>query len=251
MLDGTGIERRELGRVGHRLRSHKFMRIAEGHRTLESRGILASRRRSSMVQPPTLLQMQGAPMHPAPFADAALILIDIQEEYRSGALPLDGITQAALAAGEVLALARSNVLPIFHVRHTLPGAPIFNPGSPTFAFMPEVAPQAGETIIDKSRPNAFHETGLDRAIRQTGRSELIIVGMQTHLCVSATVRAAGDLGYRSTVVRSACATRDLPDGKGGAIPAPLVHDAALAELGDAFAVIADCPSAWGRAAGPI
>jgi len=200
-----------------------------------------------MTQPLTLLQMQGAPDHPAPLADAVLVLIDIQEEYRAGALPLNRATDAAVAAGEMLALARRHGVPVIHVRHNLSdAAPIFNPTLPGFAFMPEVAPLSDETIIDKARPNAFSGTDLDDALQQTGRRELILVGMQTHLCVSATARAAGDLGYRSTIVRSACATRDLPDGRGGVITSSVLQDAALAELADAFATVVAAPTAWAR-----
>lgn len=200
-----------------------------------------------MTLPMTLLQMQGAPDHPSPLADAVLLLIDIQEEYRSGALPLTGATDAAVVAGEMLALARDHGVPVIHVRHNLSeAAPIFNPTQPSFGFMPEVAPLANETIIDKARPNAFSGTGLDDAIRQTGRRELILAGMQTHLCISATARTAGDLGYRTTILRTACATRDLPDGKGCVIDAKTVQDTALAELADAFATIVDAPTAWTR-----
>lgn len=191
-----------------------------------------------MVQPFTLLQMQGAPLHPAPLAKAALVLVDIQEEYRTGALPLEGATNAARAAGALLRIARANAIPVFHVRHRLSDeAPIFSPRLSSFAFMPEVAPRPDEQIFEKAVPNAFNGTVLDEAIRKTGRRELIFAGMQTHLCISATVRAALDLGYRSTVVSSACATRDLPDGADGVIAAADVHRTALAELADAFAVI--------------
>ena len=34
--------------------------------------------------PPTLRQMQGLPGEPAKLDDASLVIIDIQEEYRSG-----------------------------------------------------------------------------------------------------------------------------------------------------------------------
>ncbi len=62
----------------------------------------------------------------------------------------------------------------------------------------------------------------------------------THMCVSSTVRAALDFGYRCTVVAGACATRDLPDGAGGVVPAPVLHRAELAALSDRFAtVVAD------------
>jgi hypothetical protein len=56
----------------------------------------------------------------------------------------------------------------------------------------------------------------------------------THMCVSTTVRAALDLGYRCTVIATACATRDLPDGRGGVVPAGIVHRANLVALADRF-----------------
>jgi nicotinamidase-related amidase len=57
------------------------------------------------------------------------------------------------------------------------------------------------------------------------------------MCVSATVRAALDLGYRTTVVADATATRDLPDLAGGVIDAAVVKRVALAELADRFAKV--------------
>lgn len=59
----------------------------------------------------------------------------------------------------------------------------------------------------------------------------------THMCVSSTARAALDLGLRTTIAADACATRDLPDGSGGALSARAVHEVALAELSDRFAII--------------
>ncbi|GAC1043123.1 hypothetical protein thsrh120_31270 [Rhizobium sp. No.120] len=58
------------------------------------------------------------------------------------------------------------------------------------------------------------------------------------MCVSTTTRAALDLGYRSTVVANATASRDLPlfDGT-DVIPAEIVRQTALAEFGDRFAII--------------
>jgi len=52
------------------------------------------------------------------------------------------------------------------------------------------------------------------------------------------VRAALDLGFKSTVVADACATRDLPDPLGGAaVAAADLHRASLIALADRFAII--------------
>ena len=57
------------------------------------------------------------------------------------------------------------------------------------------------------------------------------------MCVSATARAALDLGFRTTVVANACATRDLPAIDGSTLLADEVHRVALAELADAFSIV--------------
>jgi nicotinamidase-related amidase len=98
-------------------------------------------------------------------------------------------------------------------------------------------PEPGEPVVVKSLPNAFAKTDLHERIAATGRRELIIAGFMTHMCVSATARAALDLGYRSTVIANATATRDLPDPLGGAVAAEVVHRAALAMLADRFAIV--------------
>jgi nicotinamidase-related amidase len=70
------------------------------------------------------------------------------------------------------------------------------------------------------------------------RKEIIVAGFMTHMCISSTARAGLDLGYRITVDANSCATRDLPDGRGGSIPAATIHEVALVELSDRFAIIA-------------
>jgi nicotinamidase-related amidase len=60
------------------------------------------------------------------------------------------------------------------------------------------------------------------------------------MCVSSTVRAALDLGYRSIVPASATATRDLPDPVTGAVvSAGALQSASLAALSDRFATVVD------------
>ena len=67
-----------------------------------------------------------------------------------------------------------------------------------------------------------------------GAKELVIVGMQTHMCLEAATRAAYDLGFKVTVVGDACATRDLTYGD-RTVPAADVHASTLATLNRAAA----------------
>ncbi len=97
----------------------------------------------------------------------------------------------------------------------------------------------------KGLPNSFAGTTLAAMLDKLGRKELIVAGFQTHMCISATVRSALDHGYRSTVVASACATRDLPDPLGGApLSAAEIHRNSLAALHDRFATVVASAAAW-------
>lgn len=192
-----------------------------------------------MSEPKTLLSMAGAPLQPSRLSDAALVLIDCQNEYVSGALTLPGVAPALSEAAKVLALARDAGAPVIHVvHHGRPGGGVFDPQGPSSGIAPQVAALEGEARVIKALPNAFAGTDLDDMLKETGRKELILVGFMTHMCISATARAATDLGYRSTIVADATATRDLPGPAGdGVVNAEDLKRAELAALADRFAII--------------
>jgi nicotinamidase-related amidase len=199
-----------------------------------------------MTAPRTLLSMVGAPTHPSPFDRAALVIVDAQVEYTSrGNLPLAGVDAAVEETARLLALARRHGAPVFHIVHHGPaGSPIFDPRGPGSAIIPAVVPRQGEAVVTKGLPNSFASTDLHARIAATGRQELIIAGFMTHMCISATARAALDLGYRNTVVAAATATRDLPGPTGGVVPASELQRTELAALADMFAVVVNDSKAW-------
>lgn len=192
-----------------------------------------------MAPPRTLLEIAGASLLPSPWRQSSLVLIDCQREYRDGALPLAGIDDAVAAARQALEAARHHGAPVIHIKHRgRPGGALFAPDGKMWEIMDEVAPASGEAVIEKPLPNCFAKTELESVLRKTGRGELILAGFATHMCVSTTARAALDLGFRTTIIAAATATRDLPDGAGGILAAATLQRAALAELADRFAVIA-------------
>jgi nicotinamidase-related amidase len=186
----------------------------------------------------TLLQMAGVEPQPAALAKAAVIVIDAQREYVDGRLPLAGMDTALLRLERLLARAREAGTPIIHIAHKGRPGGLFDRDAPGGAFAGPATPRSGEIVIEKPLPNAFAKTGLEEALRATGREAAIIAGFMTHMCVSSTARAALDLGFPVTIAADATATRDLPDPLGGVVPADAVQRAALAELGDRFACIA-------------
>ena len=199
-----------------------------------------------MSEPKTLLAMAGADPNPPALADAVVVMIDYQNEYLSGALPLPGGAAAVAEAAKLLGRARGAGAPIIHIAHAgQPGGP-FDRAAERGAFIDALVPAEGERVIEKPLPNAFAKTSLDEALQEVGRKEIVFAGFMTHMCVSSSVRAALDLGYRATIVAGACATRDLPAATGGQpIAADALHEASLAALADRFAVIAKDAGAFG------
>ena len=190
------------------------------------------------MPPKSLLDLAGVTLPTARFEDAVLLVIDHQQEYTAGKLPLSGIAAAVDAIGRLQATARKAGAPILHVaQNGRPGSALFDPDGPMARFIPEITPAANEATVIKSLPNAFAKTDLDARLKTIGRSDLIVAGFMTHMCISATSRAALDLGYRATVVAGATATRDLPDGIGGTIDAATDKRVALAALADRFAKV--------------
>ncbi len=192
-----------------------------------------------MALPKTLLEMAGATPAPIEAADTALVMIDCQNEYLDGALALPGAAPALAEGARLLAFARDRGLAIVHVRHKGRPGGLFDPNAAACAIAEAVAPAPGEPVVDKGLPNAFAGTDLDDRLKRGGCGHLLVAGFMTHMCVSSTVRAALDLGYRCTVVDAACATRELPDGTGGTLGADQLHRAELAALADRFATVVD------------
>jgi nicotinamidase-related amidase len=184
----------------------------------------------------TLLQLAGANPTPSHIAGSTLVLIDVQNEYFDGPLKLTGVEPAAETIAGLLARARAAGAPVIHIRHKGNPGGAFDQDQPRGQIHDSVAPRDGEAVIDKTLPNAFANTGLRDALDPA--RPLIIAGFMTHMCVSATARAALDLGFASTVVADAVATRDLPDPLGGELSADAVNRASLAAIADRFATVA-------------
>jgi nicotinamidase-related amidase len=127
---------------------------------------------------------------------------------------------------------------VFHIAHKGRPGGLFDREAARGQIVTTLAPAADEQVVEKGLPNSFAHTDLNALVAKTGRKELVLAGFMTHMCVSSTARAGLDLGYRVTITADACGTRDLPDGRGGVVPAHVVHSVALAELSDRFAIIA-------------
>lgn len=166
----------------------------------------------------------------------ALLLIDIQNFYfPGGKISLHGSVIASQKAKKVLDFFRQGQFPVVHVKH-MPRDKS-NPKiseDPAWNIYSQVAPHPGEKVIVKHFVNCFRETDLLNFLKRSHIRNLVICGMQSHMCLEAGVRAAADYGFSVILIHDACATRDL-EFNDMQIPAHLVHASTLATLKSAYA----------------
>jgi len=156
----------------------------------------------------------------------ALLIVDVQEFYfPGGRMQLDNPELAGMNAGLLLDHFRNNEMLVYHVRHN------FEPGGD---IHPYVKPKEGEAVISKDQVNAFAGTGLLELMQRDSVEQLVICGMQTHMCMEAAVRAANDYGFICLVASDACATRSLQYEE-HIIPAKNVHYSTLSTLQGSYA----------------
>lgn len=151
----------------------------------------------------------------------ALILVDLQEEQRRDPYYVVANLDAVLAnARLLLEAARANGMRAIHAAYkrdfgavphrpfepvTADGRPTFSDaGSPLTAICSEVAPRAGETVIEKNDASVFCTGALEPLLRTTGTEWVIVAGVWTEACVAATVRDAIGHGFHVLLVKDAC-----------------------------------------------
>jgi len=187
----------------------------------------------------TLREITGMGFSSASLKDSALIMVDCQNTYRRGIMQLTNVEAAILEAHKLLQLARELTIPIIHIQHDAGVGTPYDLTNEIGQISEEVAPMNGESIITKNYPNSFIATPLEAQLKALNIENLVIAGFMTHMCINSTARGAFNLGFKPTVVASACATRSLIGAKGQTIDAQTMHDSALAAIRDLFAVVVD------------
>ncbi len=158
----------------------------------------------------------------------ALLVIDVQNEYFSGKLPvshppgsLDNILKAMDAA-------TTNQIPVVVIQHAAKAAasPVFQKGSPEWELHPEVERRHRDTLIEKNWPDSFTETNLEEWLKGRGIDTLTICGYMTQMCCDTTARRAFHLGYAVEFLADATGTLAFRN-EAGSVTGEELHRAIL------------------------
>lgn len=145
----------------------------------------------------------------------ALLVIDVQNEYFTGALP---ITHPAGHLDRILEVmdAAAGKIPTIVVQHHFPGPgrPIFQKGTPGWELHPEVDGRPRDLLVEKTLPGSFTNTPLDAWLRERGIDTVAIAGYMTHMCCDTTARQAVHRGYNVEFLRDATGTLPLSNSAG-------------------------------------
>lgn len=190
-------------------------------------------------QAPTIRTMSGAQATTSLEANAtALVVIDFQNEYFNGKMPIPDGMKALRNTQSLVKFAHQNKMPVFYVRHIGPAnGPLFAEGSKFAEFHKDLQPASGDRVITKATPSSFVGTDLDKQLKELGIKKIIVAGLMTHMCVSSTARDAVPLGYEVIIPEDATATRDLATWDNKVVDHATLQRAALAGVADVFAEI--------------
>jgi nicotinamidase-related amidase len=170
----------------------------------------------------------------------ALVVVDVQNEYVTGSLPV--VYPAPYVSlpniGAAMDAAARAGVPVVVVQHSAPAAsPVFAHGSHGFALHETVAARPYDHLVQKTMPSSFVGTDLGAWLTKQGVDTITIVGYLTQTCDESTARDAVHLGYRVEFLSDATGAIPLAN-RAGVLSAEESHRAGLVVMQSFFASVA-------------
>lgn len=155
---------------------------------------------------------------------AGLTIIHTRQGYRPDLAEVPPHKRARIADG-TSSIGKSGPLGRFLIR-----------GQPGFEIVPEVAPAAGEIVVDKTANSAFWGTDLAAILAARGIGALILAGVTTDVCVHCTLREANDRGFECLLASDACGSGDA-DAHRAALHMVTVEDGVFGAIADVARIV--------------
>lgn len=132
--------------------------------------------------------------------DSLVLMIDVQERL-VGALEKNVIVEKAQ---KIVDGAKALEIPVLVTEQYPKGL------GHTVVTLPN-----GVEVVEKTYFNALLEEGMLDKIKAYGKKQVIILGIETHICVYQTACALMEAGFEVYVVKDACASRNKYEFKQG------------------------------------
>ncbi|MDD4950262.1 isochorismatase family protein [Sulfuricurvum sp.] len=161
-------------------------------------------------------------------AKRALLVIDVQNEYFTGKLPVCYPENSLPNVLKSIEAAKEHDIPVIMVQHTLlsPEAKAFIKGTDGWELLDEMKSVNYDYYIEKNFPSAFVGTDLETWLRQNGIDTIVISGYMTQFCCDTTARYAYHLGFNVEFLSDATATLSF-ENNAGKVNAEELHRAIL------------------------
>ena len=158
----------------------------------------------------------------------ALLVIDVQNEYFTGKLPVTYPENSFGNIIKVMDFANENKIPVLLIQHTTPekNSSTFKKGTNEHEIHDEVLKRRYDKIIEKNFPGTFTGTELGLWLKENDIDTLVISGYMTQMCCDTTARQAMHLGFNVEFLSDATGTLDISNSA-GKISAEELHKAIL------------------------
>jgi nicotinamidase-related amidase len=167
--------------------------------------------------------------------DQALLVIDVQNEYFTGLLPVTFPEDSLNNILKAMDHAASIGMPVAVIQHSAAmDSPIFRKGSEGWKLHLEIELRKRDILIEKSLPGSFTGTELERWLREAGLARVAICGYMAQMCCDTTARQAFHLGFAVDFLSDAIGTLAVQNSA-GAISAQDLHRAVMVTQAMRFA----------------
>ena len=158
----------------------------------------------------------------------ALLVIDVQNEYFTGKLPVTYPQGSFDNIKKAIKAAKQKDIMVIAIQHTAPqvDASTFVRGSHEWELHQEIKKLGYDYLIEKNLPGSFTDTDLEKVLQQNDIDTVTISGYMTQMCCDTTARQALHLSYSVEFLKDATGTLDIAN-YAGKVTAEELHRAVL------------------------
>jgi|WetSurMetagenome_2_1015567.scaffolds.fasta_scaffold746630_1 nicotinamidase-related amidase len=158
----------------------------------------------------------------------ALLVIDVQNEYFTGKLPVTWPAGSLNNILKAMERARESRVSVAVIQHTnlAPDAATFHKGTQEWELHNDIKSRHYDALIEKNLPGSFTGTGLQKWLGERDITTVTIAGYMTQMCCDTTARQAFHRGYDINFLSDATGTLSVTNSAGSVSGADL-HRAIL------------------------